>query len=32
MLGKVCVKVGHGAQHGAECGAEPKNVKIFDFF
>ena len=28
MLGKVCVKVGHGAEHGAE----PKNEKISDFF
>ena len=28
MLGKVCVKVGHGAEHGAE----PKNEKNSDFF
>ena len=28
---KVCIKVGHGAQHGAECNAEPKNAKIFNF-
>ena len=32
MLGKVCVKVGHGAQHGAQHGAKPKNIKILDFF
>ena len=31
MLEKVCVKVGHSAQLGAEHGAEPKNIKIFDF-
>ena len=31
MLGKVCVKVGHDAQHGGECGAKPKNTKHFDF-
>ena len=32
MLGKVCMNVGYGVQHGAECCAEPKNAKIFDFF
>ena len=32
MLGKVCVKVGHGAQHGAKHGAKPKNEKFLDFF
>ena len=31
MMGKVCMKVGHGTLLGAEHGAKPKKAQIFDF-